>query len=63
MRSVGGARPVCATPNRFHLIEKRERESPDKDLSIPYHDIGETSRMGGLLISVRGKRMIDGYFS
>lgn len=45
-----------AVPSRLSLLEKRNSNSPTKDGSIPFHDVGETSRMGSLLISVRGRK-------
>nr|DAZ85693.1 TPA_asm: VP4 [Aedes orbi-like virus] len=44
-----------ANSSRFGLLERRNSNSPIKDGNIPYHDMGETSHMGSLLVSVRGR--------
>lgn len=45
-----------AAMSRLSLLQTRDSNSPTKDGSIPFHDVGETSRMGSLLISVRCRK-------
>lgn len=50
-----GGNVQLAVPSRLSLLEKRNSNSPIKDGNIPFHDMGETSPMGSLLISIRGR--------